>query len=261
MAQLAALSGKQADEYLNARPKYPTIWYKVLAGRTSNHKVAWDVGTGNGQAAIGVAEYYEKVVATDINESQLQRAMKHPKVTYHHTPSSMSDDDLVTLLGGENSIDIIIAAQALHYFDLKRFYPIVKRVLRKQGGIIAVWVYNDLIITPKVDSIMKRLVDSTLPFRNPTMNLAFDGYRTIEFPFKNIRMGTQGRPKALDIPHKLSLNGFLGFLKSWQPLVKAKEQGEDLLTSCMIDEFKEAWGDDKQVKNVFYKAYMLAGKL
>lgn len=54
MAQLAALSGKQADEYLNARPKYPTLWYKVLASRTSDHKVAWDVGTGNGQAAIGV---------------------------------------------------------------------------------------------------------------------------------------------------------------------------------------------------------------
>lgn len=202
-------------------------------------------------------------MATDINESQLQRAMKHPKVTYHHTPLSMSDDDLVTLLGGENSIDLIVVAQALHYFDLKRFYSIVKRVLRKQGGIIAAWVYNDLIITPKVDSIMKRLVDSTLPFRNPTMNLAFDGYKTIEFPFnyKNVRLGTQGSPKVLDIPHKLSLNGFLGFLKSWQPLVKAKEQGVELLTSCMIDEFKEAWGDDTQVKNVFYKGYMLAGKL
>lgn len=163
------------------------------------------------------------MVATDINESQLQRAMKHPKVTYRHTPSSMSDDDLVALLGGENSIDLIVAAQALHYLDLTRFYPIVKRILRKQGGIIAVWVYNDLSVTPKVDSIMKRLVASTLPFRTPTMSLAFDGYRTIEFPFENIRMGTQGKSKALDIPHKLSLNGFLGFLKSWQPLVKAKE--------------------------------------
>lgn len=54
MAQMATLTGKQANEYLNARPTYPTIWYKVLAGRTSNHKVAWDVGTGNGQAALGV---------------------------------------------------------------------------------------------------------------------------------------------------------------------------------------------------------------
>lgn len=54
MAQMAALTDMQAKEYLNARPKYPTQWYRVLAGRTTDHKVAWDVGTGNGQAAIGV---------------------------------------------------------------------------------------------------------------------------------------------------------------------------------------------------------------
>ncbi|CAN8267899.1 unnamed protein product [Cochlearia groenlandica] len=261
MAQMAALTETQANMYLNARPKYPTIWYKVLSGRTSDHKVAWDVGTGNGQAAIGVADYYEKVVATDINELPLQRAMKHPKVTYIHTPESMSDDDLVALLGGENSIDLIVASQALHYFNLKRFYSIVNRVLRKKGGVIAVWVYNDLIVSPKVDYIMKRLVDSTMPYRTPTMDLAFDGYKNIEFPFENIRLGTRGKPKGLEIPHKLSLDGFLGFLKSWQPLVKAKEKGVELITPLMINEFKEAWGDNKEVKNVYYKAHMLAGKL
>ncbi|VVB06478.1 unnamed protein product [Arabis nemorensis] len=258
---MAALTEMQAKEYLNARPKYPTEWYRVLAGRTTDHKVAWDVGTGNGQAAIGVAKYYQKVVATDINEKQIDLAKPHPKVTYIHTPSSMSDDDLVAKLGGENSIDLIVVAQSLHYFDLKRFYHIAKRVLRKQGGVIAAWVYNDLMVTPKVDSIMKRLVDSTIPYRTETMNLAFDGYKKLEFPFKDIRLGTQGRPKALHIPHKLSLDGYLGFFKSWQPLVKAKEQGVELLTPPIINEFKEAWGDQNQVKDVSYKAYMLAGKL
>ncbi|ESQ43960.1 hypothetical protein EUTSA_v10006178mg [Eutrema salsugineum] len=261
MAQMAALTKHQANDYLNARPKYPTVWYTVLAGQTSDHKMAWDVGTGNGQAAIGVAQYYQKVVATDINEKQIELAKAHSKVTYIHTPASMSDDDLVAKLGGENSIDLIVAAQSLHYFDLKRFYSIVRRVLRKQGGIIAVWVYNDLIVTPKVDYIMKRLVDSTIPYRNPTMNLAFEGYKTIEFPFKNVGLGTQGSPKAHEIPHKLSLDGFIGFLKSWQPLLKAKEKGVELLTPCIINEIKEAWGDHKQVKDVSYKAYMLAGKL
>ncbi|WZZ18082.1 hypothetical protein YC2023_111171 [Brassica napus] len=261
MAQMVTLTEKQANEYLNARPTYPTIWYKVLAGRTSNHKVAWDVGTGNGQAALGVADYYQRVVATDIDEKPMSIAKPHPNVTYLHTPASMSDDELVSKLGGENSIDLIVAAQSLHYFDLKRFYAIVRRVLRKEGGTIAVWVYNDLVVTPKVDAIMKRLVDSTKPYRNLKMNLAFDGYKEIEFPFKNIRLGTQGRPKALEIPHKLSLDGYLGFFKSWQPLVKAKEQGAELLKPSMINEFKEAWGDQNQVKDVAYRAFMLAGKL
>ncbi|XP_010527066.1 PREDICTED: uncharacterized protein LOC104804456 [Tarenaya hassleriana] len=257
---MAALSDKQAEAYLHARPRYPSEWYGKLAALTAEHKVVWDVGCGNGQAAVGVAEYYDKVVATDISELQLKRAFKHPKVTYHHTPASMSDDELVALVGGENSVDLIVAAQAVHFFDTARFYNIAKRVLRKPGGLIAVWVYNDLIISPEVDPIMKRVVDSTFPFRTPIMNLAFDGYKTLPFPFESVGMGSEGEPIALDIPHKLSLKGFVGFLRSWQPAVKAKEQGVELITDDLIKEFEEAWGDDEPVRNVFYKAYMIVGK-
>ncbi|XP_010547882.1 PREDICTED: putative methyltransferase DDB_G0268948 [Tarenaya hassleriana] len=261
MAQLASLSDKQADAYLDARPRYPAEWFRMLAARTPGHNVAWDVGTGNGHPAVGVAEYYEKVVATDINDSQLKRAIKHPRVAYHHTPASMPDDDLVSLVGGENSVDLIIAAQAVHYFDLGRFYNIARRVLKKPGGVIAVCVYNRLIVSPEVDPIMDRLVDSTLPFRNPTMNLAFDGYKTLPFPFESIGLGSEGNPVPFNIPHKLSLNGFLGFLRSWQPVVKAKEQGVELVTPTLLRQFQAAWGDQEQVKDVFYKAYMLAGKV
>lgn len=51
---MAALSEKEAEAYLDARPRYPVDWYKKIAARTQDHKSAWDVGTGNGQAAIGV---------------------------------------------------------------------------------------------------------------------------------------------------------------------------------------------------------------
>lgn len=43
-----------ADVYLDARPTYPRDWYSMLASRTPCHSLAWDAGTGNGQAAIGV---------------------------------------------------------------------------------------------------------------------------------------------------------------------------------------------------------------
>jgi SAM-dependent methyltransferase len=224
--------------------------------------LAWDVGTGNGQAAIGLAEYFEKVVATDINEAQLKRAVKHERISYHLTPTTMSEDQMVALVGGDNSVDLIVAAQAVHYFDLAPFYNVAKRVLRKEGGLIAVWVYNGLVISPEVDSIMKRLEDSTSPFRTPVMNLAFDGYKTLPFPFESIGMGSEGKPIMLDIPHKLSLKGFIGFLRSWQPAVKAKERGVELVTQDLINKFEEAWGDDdNDVKDIFYKAHMIVGKL
>jgi len=210
---------------------------------------------------LQLAEYFEKVTATDINEAQLKRAVKHERISYHHTPTTMSEDQMVALVGGDNSVDLIVAAQAVHYFDLAPFYNVAKRVLRKEGGLIAVFVYNDIIISPEVDSIMKRLVDSTFPFRTPVMNLAFDGYKTLPFPFESIGMGSEGKPIMLDIPHKLSLKGFIGFLRSWQPAMKAKERGVELVTEDLISKFEDAWGDDDDVKDIFYKAHMIVGKL
>ncbi|CAA7046189.1 unnamed protein product [Microthlaspi erraticum] len=258
---MATLSEKEAEAYLDARPRYPIDWFKKIAAKTQGHNLAWDVGTGNGQAAIGLVEHYDNVVATDINEAQLKRAVKHSKISYHHTPKDMSEDEMVSLVGGENSVDLIVAAQALHFFDLDTFYNVAKRVLRKQGGLIATWVYNDIIISPEVDPIMKGLVDSTLPFRTPIMNLAFEGYKTIPFPFESIGMGSEGKPVTLDIPHKLSLKGFIGFLRSWQPAMKAKEHGVELVDEKLISKFEEAWGDENQVKDVSYKAHMIVGKI
>jgi hypothetical protein len=52
---MAGLFDKQAEVYSEARPTYPKEWYSKLAGLTPQHSLAWDVGTGNGQAALGVS--------------------------------------------------------------------------------------------------------------------------------------------------------------------------------------------------------------
>lgn len=53
--KMAGLFDQQADIYLDAGPTYPFQWYSMLVARTLHHSLAWDVGTGNGQAAIGVS--------------------------------------------------------------------------------------------------------------------------------------------------------------------------------------------------------------
>lgn len=44
----------EADIYLDARPTYPAEWYSKIAALSHHHHLAWDAGTGNGQAATGV---------------------------------------------------------------------------------------------------------------------------------------------------------------------------------------------------------------
>ncbi|KAM1470699.1 hypothetical protein ACFX1Q_041198 [Malus domestica] len=258
---MAGLFDKQADLYLDSRPTYPTEWYSKLADLTPHHTLAWDIGTGNGQAAVSVAEHYEQVIGTDVSEAQLQRAMPHPRVRYVHTPLTITDDELIALIGGENSVDLVTVAQAVHWFDLPKFYNLVPRLLRKPGGVLAVWCYNDIEVCPEFDPIMKRFHDTTLPFWDRNIQYIFDGYKTLPFPFQSVGFGCEGSPLPLDIPKKLSFQGFLKMVGSWSAVITAKHQGVDLLPEKLVEEFECAWGGSKLVRSVTYKAFMLAGKV
>ncbi|KAG6767387.1 hypothetical protein POTOM_028591 [Populus tomentosa] len=224
---MAGLFDNQAAIYVDVRPRYPSEWFSMLAALTPDHSLAWDVGIGNGQAAVGVAEHYKQVIATDISEEQLKRAIPHPQVHYLQTPLTMSDDELVHLLGGENSVDLITVASAVLWFDLEKFYPIVKRVLIKPGGIFAVCMH----------------------------------YKTLPFPFESVGAGCEGQPLELDMEKKTSFQGLLKFFRSFSAFNTAKGQGVDLLSDEFVQELESAWGGPEVIRIVIYKTYMLAGKV
>ncbi|KAJ6677892.1 hypothetical protein OIU85_008470 [Salix viminalis] len=236
---MAGLFDKQADLYLDGRPTYPARWYSMLADHTLHHSLAWDVGTGNGQAALGVAEHYEQVIGTDVSEAQLKRSLTHPRVRYFHTPLSMLCTGLI----------------------YQNFYSLVARLLRKPGGVLAVWCYNDVAVSPAFDSAFKRFHDSTLPFWHPNVQPLFEGYKRLPFPFESVGLGSEGKPLELDIPKEMSFDGFLKMISSWSAVVTAKEQGVDLLSQSVVEELETVWGGSKLVRSVIYKAFMLAGKV
>ncbi|KAJ0040390.1 hypothetical protein Pint_27398 [Pistacia integerrima] len=258
---MAGLFDNQAEIYLDARPNYPSDWYSKLSDLTLHHSLAWDVGTGNGQAAVSVAEHYERVIGTDISKAQLKYTIPHPRVQYKHTPSSMSENELVALIGGDNSVDLVTVAEAVHWFDLQKFYSIVTRVLKKPGGIIAVWGYNKLQVNPEFDRVKKELHDATMAFWNPKVSYLFEGYKTLAFPFESVGLGFEGEPMALEIPKKLSFEGFLRVVKSSSAFASAMEQGVDLLSENLVKKLENAWGGQDLIRSVTYKAFMLAGKV
>ncbi|KAK4567047.1 hypothetical protein RGQ29_003045 [Quercus rubra] len=240
---MAGKFDKQADFYVNGRPTYPTEWYSMLAALTPHHSLAWDVGTGNGQAAIGIAEHYEQVVGTDVSEAQLKLAMPHPRIRYLHTPLSITDDELVALIGGENSVDLVTVATAVHWFELPKFYSLVTRLLRKPGGVIAVWAYRGIVVSPIFDPILKRFYDITLPYWDPKVKSVVDDYKTLPFPFESVGIGCEGKPQQLDIHKRVNFEKFLNMLRSWSPVNTAKDQGVDLLSESVVKELESAWED------------------
>lgn len=208
-----------------------------------------------------VVEYFDKVIATDASESQLQRAMAHPRVQYIHTPLTFTDDDIVSLFGDENSVDLVTVAQGVHWFDLPNLYSLVSRLLRKPGGVFAVWCYNHVEVSPTFDPLALKFHDTTLPFWDPNIKYVFDGYKALPFPFETVGFGSEGDPLPLEIPKELSFEGFLRMLRSWSAVTTAKDQGVDLLNEKTVKELESAWGGPKLVRSVVYKAFMLAGKV
>ncbi len=136
---------KHSQVYAQHRPKYPEEIYTYLASLAPGNSLAWDCGTGNGQAAIGLAKYFDKVFATDASAEQISRAYPSSKVDYHvETAEHISLPD--------SCVDLVTVAVAIHWFSFDEFYREVKRVL-KPDGVLAAWTYNFPEISPEIDSV------------------------------------------------------------------------------------------------------------
>ena len=77
---------------------------------------------------------FQEIYATDLSAEQIANAEAHPRVNYRvglAEASGLPDD----------FVDLVTVAQALHWFDLNRFYQEARRVARA-GAVLAVWCYG-----------------------------------------------------------------------------------------------------------------------
>ncbi|WP_213781594.1 class I SAM-dependent methyltransferase [Caballeronia sp. dw_276] len=143
-----------AQQYRQFRPHYPAGLFAYLASVAPAHERAWDCGAGNGQAAVGLADHFQQVVATDISAEQIRLAFANPKIGYHVGAAE-------SCFLPASSVDLVTVGEALHWFDLGRFGREVARVLRPSGKL-AVWNYRRCRITPALDGIIDAFHDEVL---------------------------------------------------------------------------------------------------
>ena len=80
-----------AADYARYRPSYPNALFEFLARITPSHSLAWDCATGSGQAARGLARYFDRVIATDASAIQLSNAVPDPKIDYRVMSAEEAD--------------------------------------------------------------------------------------------------------------------------------------------------------------------------
>jgi len=125
-----------SGRYAAYRPDYPAALFAWLADQCVERDTAWDCATGSGQAALGLAPHFSRVIATDASAEQIRHAEIHPAIAYRVAPAEASGL-------ADRSVDLVTVAQAAHWFDLPRFYAEVTRVLKRGGyspcGATAAW--------------------------------------------------------------------------------------------------------------------------
>ena len=236
---------KQAADYAKFRPRYPQELFGYLGRITPNRQLAWDCGTGSGQAAVGLTSVFDRVLATDASEKQIANAQPHERVKYRVAQAEDSGIESAT-------IDLIMVAQALHWFDLDRFYVETQRV-SKPAGVLAASAYNLLHIAPAIDEIMNRYYYEVVgPFWPPERKL-IEEFASLPFPFHKMEV-----PKFEMTAH-WNLDHLLGYLRSWsstQRFIAAK--GGDPLEQ-ITDQLRSVWGSPEQTRKVTWPLTLRIG--
>lgn len=220
----------QAGAYAAHRPSYPPGMVQHLASLCAGRDLAWDAGTGSGQAAVLLGDHFQRVLATDASAEQIRHAQAHARVEYR---VAMADQSGLP----DQSADLVTVAQALHWFDLPRFYAEVRRVLRS-GGIVAAWCYGNPTIDPEVDPVVERFYTERVGrYWPPERRHVEAGYRDLPFPFEEL----PAADTALEA--MLTREEFLGYVATWSAVAAARRtEGADPMLG-FERELVGAWPD------------------
>jgi SAM-dependent methyltransferase len=236
---------RQAADYAKFRPRYPREMFEYLGTIAPSRKLAWDCGTGNGQAAVGLASVFDRVIATDASQNQIANVESHKRVEYRVTAAEESGLE-------SSSVDLIMVAQALHWFDLDRFYAEARRVL-EHNGVLAASAYNLMHIEPAIDEVVNRYYCDVVGAFWPPERKLVEQFADLPFPFQEIDSPTFEMTAQWDLAH------LVGYLKSWsstQRFIAAK--GDDPIDKIRKD-LSTAWGDPNRARRVEWPLTLRVG--
>ncbi len=217
-----------ASLYARTRPRYPLALFHWLATVAPGTALAWDAGTGNGQAATGLVTRFAHVLATDASAPQLANAEAHARITYRVAQYESGLPD--------GAAQLVTVGQALHWFDVPAFLREARRVLQP-GGVLAVFGYQHSAVTPEVDLVVRHHHDVTLGhYWPPERRLVVEGYRSIALPIDELP------PPPLEMQEDWTLAQFGAYVRSWSAAQRCiAARGEEPILA-FERALAEAWG-------------------
>jgi SAM-dependent methyltransferase len=149
----AAGFGAGAEVYERARPTYPVEAVDWLAERTGlgPGRTVVDVGAGTGKLTRLLPATGARVIAVEpVPEMRAKLVEVVPGV-------EALDGTAENLPLADGTADVVVVAQAFHWFDHERALPELHRVLQPDGYLALVWNMRDLedSVQAGVDALLR----------------------------------------------------------------------------------------------------------
>jgi ubiquinone/menaquinone biosynthesis C-methylase UbiE len=242
------LFSKQSDLYARYRPTYPRELYEYILSFVKEKNIAWDCATGNGQAAIVLADHFKKVIATDISATQIDRAIKKDNIEYSVCSAESTPFE-------ENTFDLVTVAQAYHWINWKEFKNEVSRVC-KPGAIIAIWVYfRNMPGDKKVDDAIFSFYENvTRPYWDEARKYVEEKYATVEFDYDLLPV------KEFETTLNWQREDMIGYISSWSAIQKYIKVNGHSPIPIIEEEINKLWPEG-EVKKVSFPIYLKLGRV
>lgn len=221
---------QQSDQYRLYRPGYPPELFARLAAIVPARHRAWDCGCGTGQASLPLAGFFQEVIASDLSWQQLSQAEGADNLRFCAASADAPPF-------ADSSVDLILVAQALHWFDLPKFFAASERVL-KPDGVLAVLTYNLLSVSEEIDPLIHHLYFDVLgDYWDAERKLVENAYADIDFPF------TQQPFADSEMLCYWNCDQLLGYLGTWSAVKQyARAKGGDAVRQ-IATQVQALWPD------------------
>ncbi|RYC10585.1 class I SAM-dependent methyltransferase [Nocardioides zhouii] len=127
--------GAVAEAYDRGRPAYPAEAVAWLTGGEA--KVVLELGAGTGKLTRQLVDAGHAVFATDPDEAMLE--VLRERVPEVSARTATAED----IPANDRSVDVVVVAQAFHWFDHEVALPEIARVLKPGGHVALVWNSRD----------------------------------------------------------------------------------------------------------------------
>lgn len=278
--------------YASFRPTYPASLYHTILTYHKAHEpepehqpepshaersggALLDLGCGHGLVSRALTPHFTAVTAVDPSPGMVAQARQLTAGLDNISIHQASAEEFLGLLP-RHAVDLVVAGEAAHWFDYRRAWPELARVVRP-GGSLAFWGYNEGLVQgyPQLRTLLYRYCDSTDEVRpglealgrfweEPGRSVLRDYYTAIEPPedewedvkrvvFRPDESPTYGVEKAAEealwLRRRMKLGEYVVYLstmssvQNWRAAHPEKrsraEGGAGDIMDAMVDDFLE----------------------